>query len=92
MEKNLMAPQALIFPPPRFVWEPLIIVAAGLAHYYWAKYVNPYPDDLIERLNSFSITGTGGEKYRPQAGIVIAIIGLIAFVVFNFSWAMQLFG
>lgn len=72
--------------PPTFVWEPLIVLALGIAVYFYYKKLSPYPEDLLDRLDSRSISGFGGDRYRPLQGIIVSILAIVFFVAANFSW------
>jgi hypothetical protein len=74
-----------------FVWQPLLLIVAGVAHYYWYKFVNPYPEELLRELDQRSFTGAGAYRYRPEAGTAIAIVGVLFFVGMNYTWVMQQF-
>ncbi len=75
-----------VFGQPSIEYMPLVILLMGLGQYVYRKYLFPLSDETIRELNRQSFLGITGAGENPRVGMIVAIMGIILFVILNIPY------
>ena len=70
-----------LFSKPTIHWSPLLLVVAGIGQFIYRKYLNPISEQTIDELRSPQRFFGRSFSYRPEAGYVGIIFGIVGFFV-----------